>query len=255
MVLKFEVDTFDLFDMSRFAIVSTGWNTSSSATPVHAKIRGDGTSAALSSSRDAKKCVPEAPEPRTRAVPDSVLFPEKIGAMAVDEQMSRRRRGQNAIELKEPSNFMYCILRSGFDGTEPPLAYSTSELLPGRLLRRIHSSVDQYKPPQRARGAFIIPQDLFQDELAIHGAFTRSTEQDHHITKGWRPCSLRPSSCAHDLTSTLRLGNPSHNFRLCIPRIQLGRKTVVICCTPYPSWTRDPYTGPCRLPQSRCKCR
>ena len=225
--------------MSRFAIVSTGWNTSSSATPVHAKIRGDGTSAALSSSCDAKNCVPEAPEPRTRAVPDSVLFPEKIGAMAVDEQTKGRRRGQNAIELKEPSNF---VLRSGFDGTEPPLAYSTSELLPGGLLRRIHSSADQYKHSHRARGAFNIPQDLFQDELAIHGAFTRSTEQDHHITKGWRPCSLRRSSSTHDLTSTLKLGDPSHNLRLRIPRIRLGRKTVVICCTPYPSWTRDPYT-------------
>ncbi len=48
MLLKFEADTFDLFDMSRFAIVSTGWNTSSSATPAHAKIGCDGASAALS---------------------------------------------------------------------------------------------------------------------------------------------------------------------------------------------------------------
>ena len=33
-----------------------------------------------------KICVPEVPEPRTRAVPDSELFPEEIGAMVVDEQ-------------------------------------------------------------------------------------------------------------------------------------------------------------------------
>ena len=34
----------------------------------------------------AKICAPDVPEPRTRAVPDSELFPEKIGAMVVDER-------------------------------------------------------------------------------------------------------------------------------------------------------------------------
>lgn len=55
MLLKFEVVTFDLFDMSRFAMVSTGWNTSNSATPAHAENGSDGASAGLSSSHDAKK--------------------------------------------------------------------------------------------------------------------------------------------------------------------------------------------------------
>lgn len=50
MLLKFEADTFDLFDMSRFAMVSTGWNIRSSATPAHAEIGCDGASASLSSS-------------------------------------------------------------------------------------------------------------------------------------------------------------------------------------------------------------
>ena len=39
-----------------------------------------------------KNCVPEAPEPRTRAVPDSELFPEIMGAMAVDKQTKTRAR-------------------------------------------------------------------------------------------------------------------------------------------------------------------
>ena len=53
-LLKFEADTFDLFDMSRFAMVSTGWNTNNSATPAHAENGSDGVSAALSLSRDGK---------------------------------------------------------------------------------------------------------------------------------------------------------------------------------------------------------
>jgi hypothetical protein len=54
-LLKFEAETFDLFDMSRFAMVSTGWNTSSSATPVCAENGNDVASAASSLSRDGKK--------------------------------------------------------------------------------------------------------------------------------------------------------------------------------------------------------
>jgi hypothetical protein len=54
-LLKFEAVTFDLFDMSRFAMVSTGWNTSNSATPAHAENGSESASAALSLSRDGEK--------------------------------------------------------------------------------------------------------------------------------------------------------------------------------------------------------
>jgi len=59
----------------------------------------------------AKNCVPEAPEPRTRAVPDSVLFPEKIGAMAVDEEQTKTRVKRDRVE-REPRSFVeLCVLR------------------------------------------------------------------------------------------------------------------------------------------------
>jgi hypothetical protein len=77
MLLKFEVHTFDLFNMSRFMMISTGWNTSSAAMPVHAENGGDSPSAVCLHRTTAKNCVPEAPEPRTWAVLDSVLFLRK----------------------------------------------------------------------------------------------------------------------------------------------------------------------------------
>ena len=84
--------TFDLLLISRFAIVSTGWKTRSSATPAGRLARHKLVAEAL------RADTPEAPEPRIRAVAESLPLTFIWGAMLrireqrTEEQQRRRRR-------------------------------------------------------------------------------------------------------------------------------------------------------------------
>ena len=84
--------TFDLLLINRFAIVSTGWKTRSSATPRVQLARHILAAEALQAD------APEAPEPRIRAVAESLPLTFIWGAMLrireqkTEEQQRRRRR-------------------------------------------------------------------------------------------------------------------------------------------------------------------
>ena len=84
--------TFDLLLINRFAIVSTGWKTRSSATPGAWLARHKLVAEAL------RADTPEAPEPRIRAVAESLPLTFIWGAMLrireqkTEEQQRRRRR-------------------------------------------------------------------------------------------------------------------------------------------------------------------
>jgi len=67
-------ETEAVLDMRRLAMVSTGWNMSSSAMPV-AQCHVSGSVG----EGERGKRVPEVPEPRTRAVPLSLYFPPAGG--------------------------------------------------------------------------------------------------------------------------------------------------------------------------------
>jgi len=87
----------------------------------------------------AKICAPEAPEPRIRALPDSELFPEIIGAIAVDEWTETRTR-RDRVEWGR-NVYVFGLAYTEVASAEPKLdpkpklAYSTSELIEGNFLQ------------------------------------------------------------------------------------------------------------------------
>jgi hypothetical protein len=65
--------------MSRLAMVSTGWKTISSMMPTYEHKVGEHVE--FMRAQAITNNIPDVPEPNTRAVPDSLPFPEVVGDM------------------------------------------------------------------------------------------------------------------------------------------------------------------------------